>query len=56
MRVRYVSLPSGSMISVLAKQSGNGFTALTVKNGYEVELAAVGNHSAAELDRRQAQV
>jgi Transmembrane protein 43 len=49
MRVRYVSLPSGSMISVLAKQSGNGFTALTAKNGYEVELAAVGNHSAAEL-------
>jgi Transmembrane protein 43 len=50
MRVRYVvSLPSSSMISVLAKQSGNGFTALTAKNGHEVELAAVGNHSAAEL-------
>jgi hypothetical protein len=49
MRVRYVGLPSGSTISVLAKQSGNGFTAFTAKNGYEVELAAVGNHSAADL-------
>jgi hypothetical protein len=37
------------MISVLAKQNGNGFTSLTAKNGYEVELATVGNHSAAEL-------
>jgi transmembrane protein TMEM43 len=49
MRVRYVGLPSGSAISVLAKQSSDGFAAFTAKNGYEVELAAVGNHSAAEL-------
>jgi Transmembrane protein 43 len=49
MRVHYVGLPSGSTISVLAKQSGNGFTAFTAKNGDEVELAAVGNHFAAEL-------
>jgi hypothetical protein len=49
MRVRYVGLPSGTTISVLAKQSRDGFAAYTAKNGYEVELAAVGDRSAAEL-------
>jgi transmembrane protein TMEM43 len=49
MRVRYVGLPSGTTISVLAMQSGDGFAVFTTKNGYQVELAAVGNHSAAEL-------
>jgi hypothetical protein len=49
MRVRYVGLPSGTTISVLAMQSGGGFAVFTTKNGYQVELAAVGNRSAAEL-------
>ncbi len=49
MRVRYVGLPSGTTISLLAKQSGNGFGVFTTKNGYQLELAAVGNQSAAEL-------
>ena len=42
MRVRYVGLPTGTTISVLAMQSGDGFAVFTTKNGYEVELAAVG--------------
>jgi hypothetical protein len=49
MRVRYVDLPSGTTISVLALESGDGFALFTTKNGYQVELAAVGNRSAAEL-------
>ena len=48
-RVRYVGLPSGSTISVLARQSGNGFGVFTTKNGYQLELAEVGDHSATEL-------
>ena len=49
MRVRYVGLPSGTTISVLALQSGDGFAVFPTKNGYRVELAAVGNRPAAEL-------
>ncbi len=49
LRVRYAGLPSGTTISVLAKQSGNCFASFTAKNGYQLELAAVGNLSAAEL-------
>jgi hypothetical protein len=49
MRVRYIGLPSGTTISVLAMQSGDGLAVFTTKNGYQVELAAIGNHSAAEL-------
>jgi hypothetical protein len=49
MRVRYLGLPSGTTISVLARQGGDGFSVFTTKNGYQVELAAVGDHSAAEL-------
>jgi hypothetical protein len=49
MRVRYKGLPSGTTISVLALQSGDGFAVFTTKNGYEVLLAAIGDHSAAEL-------
>jgi hypothetical protein len=43
MRVRYVDLPSATTISVLALESGDGFALFTTKNGYQVELAAVGN-------------
>jgi Transmembrane protein 43 len=49
MRVRYVGLPSGATISVLAMQTGEGFSVFTTKNGYQLELAAVGDHTAAEL-------
>jgi hypothetical protein len=49
MRVRFAGLPSGATISVLAKQSGDGFAPFTAKNGYEVELAAMGDRSAGEL-------
>jgi Transmembrane protein 43 len=49
MRMRFAGLPSGTTISVLAKQSGDGFAPFTAKNGYEVELAAMGDRSAAEL-------
>lgn len=49
MRVRFAGLPSGITISVLAKQSGDDFAPFTAKNGYEIELAAMGDRSAAEL-------
>src|SRR6185312_12634923 len=45
----YVGLPSGATISVLAMQTGEGFSVFTTKNGYQLELAAVGDHTAAEL-------
>jgi hypothetical protein len=44
-----VGLPAGTIISVLATQGGDGFAVFTTKNGYQVELAAVGNRSAAGL-------
>src|SRR5579885_1600580 len=53
MRVSYRGLASGTTISVLAQRSGNGFAAFTAKNGYTLELAAAGNHTAAELIERQ---
>jgi hypothetical protein len=49
LRVRYVGLPSGTTISVLAMQSGDGFAVFTAKNGYRLELAELGDHSAAEM-------
>ena len=49
MRVSYVGLPSGTTVSVLAMQRGDGFAPFTTKNGYQVELAAVGDQSAAAL-------
>jgi hypothetical protein len=48
-RVSYVGLPSGTTVSVLAMQRGDGFAPFTTKNGYQVELAAVGDQSAAAL-------
>jgi hypothetical protein len=56
MRVRYQGLPTGTTVSVLAQQSGSGLAAFTAKNGYTVELAAIGNHTAAELIQHQRQV
>jgi hypothetical protein len=49
LRVRYVGLPSGTTISVMAMQSGDGFAVFTTKNGYQLELAAVGDHSSTEM-------
>jgi hypothetical protein len=49
MRVRYLGLPSGTTLSILARQSGEGFAVFTTKNGYELELASTGDHSATEL-------
>jgi hypothetical protein len=49
MRVRYIGLPSGTTISVLAMQSGDGFALFTTRNGHQVALGAAGNHTAAEL-------
>jgi hypothetical protein len=49
MRVRYAGLPAGTTISVLAMQSGDGFALFTAKNGYQLELAEIGDRSAAEL-------
>ena len=53
--MRYMGLSSGTTITVLAQQSGDGFAVFTTNNGYEVLLAALGNHSAAELIARQSQ-
>lgn len=49
LRVRYVGLPSGTTISILAMQSGDGFAVFTAKNGYQLELAELGDLGAAEL-------
>lgn len=46
MRVGYVGLPSGATLSVLADQSGNGFAPFTTANGYQVQLAELGNRPA----------
>jgi hypothetical protein len=56
MRVRFQGLPSGTTISVLARQSSGGFAAYTASNGYSVELAAIGNHTSADLIQHQRQV
>jgi Transmembrane protein 43 len=53
MRVRYLGLPTGTTISVLAQQSGKGFSGFTTSNGYTVRLAGIGNLAAAELIARQ---
>ena len=42
-RVHYTSLPAGTTISVLAQQSRDGFAPFTTGNGYQVQLARIGN-------------
>jgi Transmembrane protein 43 len=49
MRVHYVGLPSGTTISVMAMQSGDGFAVFTTKNGYQLELAEIGDHPSTEM-------
>ena len=50
MRVRYLGLPSGTPISVLARQNGDDFAIYKATNGYELPVVAeIGDHSASEL-------
>ncbi|HWU75575.1 MAG TPA: TMEM43 family protein [Rhodanobacter sp.] len=49
MRVSYRGLPSGATLSVLADQSGNGFAPFTTANGYQVQLAELGNRPASVM-------
>jgi hypothetical protein len=53
MRVTYSGLKSGSTISVLALQSGEGFGSYVAPNGYQVHAAELGNKSAAEMIQTQ---
>ncbi len=54
-RVSYVGVPAGKLLSVVAKQSGEGFTDYPVTRGYTVQLATVGERSAqAMLDDQAA--
>ncbi|MEJ1967421.1 MAG: TMEM43 family protein [Rhizomicrobium sp.] len=48
-RVHYAGLPSGTTVSVLARQSAGGFAPYTTSNGYEIHLARAGNAAAAEM-------
>ncbi len=48
-RVSYVGVPAGKLLSVVAKQSGEGFTDYPVTRGYSVQLAAVGERSAQSM-------
>ena len=48
-RVSYVGVPSGKLMTVVGKQSGQGFTDYPVMRGYSIQLAAMGEHSAESL-------
>ena len=48
-RVSYVGVPTGKLMTVVAKQSGEGFTDYPVMRGYSIQLAAVGERSAQGL-------
>lgn len=45
-RVTWHGLPTGATLSVLAAQSRDGFAPFTASNGYQVQLAEVGNRPA----------
>ncbi len=49
LRVTYSGVPSGSTVTVVAKQSGEGFTDYPMARGYTFQLASVGNRSAQAL-------
>ncbi len=57
MRVSYQGLPSGATLSVLADQSQGGFAPAITSNGYQVQLAELGNRPAAAMlaDKRSAE-
>ncbi|MEI6559642.1 MAG: TMEM43 family protein [Rhodospirillaceae bacterium] len=48
-RVSYVGVPAGRLLTVVGKQSGEGFTDYPVARGYTIQLAAVGERSAESL-------
>jgi hypothetical protein len=48
-RVRYTSLPGGTILSVMAAQSHGGFTPYVTANGYAIHLATPGNVTAAAM-------
>ncbi len=56
MRVRYEGLSSGTIVSVLAAQSQNGFAPFVAANGYQVHLAVVGDEPAALMIANQKKV
>ncbi len=53
MRVKYASLPVGATVSVLAAQSSGGFAPFVTSNGYRIDMAAVGNKTAADMIANQ---
>ncbi len=57
MRVGYHGLPSGATLSVLADQSHGGFAPYVTSNGYQIQLAEVGNRPAAVMlaDKRSSE-
>ncbi len=48
-RVSYKSLASGAPVSVLARQSGGGFSEYVTGNGYHIQMAQTGDHPAAAM-------
>ena len=49
LRVGYQGLASGTTISVLAQQSQNGFAPFTTSNGYQLDMAEMGNQPLANM-------
>lgn len=48
-RVSYQGVPAGKLLTVVGKQSGEGFTDYPIARGYTIQLAAVGERSAESL-------
>ncbi len=48
-RLSYAGLPAGKTLTVVARQTGEGFTDFPVTRGYTIHLARVGEHSAETL-------
>src|ERR1700761_1251487 len=49
LRVRYMSLPSGATLSVMAAQSHGGLAPYVTANGYTIHFARLGNATAAAM-------
>ena len=56
-RVTYTGLANGQPVSVLARQSGGGFTSFVTPNGFKIDLATVGNQPASAMleDKKKAE-
>ena len=48
-RVSYIGVPAGKLMTVVGKQSGDGFTDFPLMRGYTLQLASMGEHSAESL-------